>query len=95
MQPEFHGLLVILGTDPGIPAPVSTTSIIGLLVLGILALWRGWVIFPRELDVCQKALAEQREENVKLQRDRDDWKAIALGTTQPLRELVTTVKENR
>lgn len=94
MQPEH--LLVLLGTgDPGIPTTISSGGVIALLLTAIVSIWRGWVILPRELGVCQTALEEQREANVKLERDRDDWKAIALGTTEPLRTLATTMKENR
>jgi hypothetical protein len=96
LRPELSGLLVLLGAgDPGIPEPVSTTGVVALLLGIVTSILRGWVILPRELGVCQKALEEQREANVKLERDRDDWKAIALGTTEPLRTLATTMKENR
>jgi hypothetical protein len=81
--------------DPGFPVGVSTGGIIGILLLNLAALVRGWVLLPREGDDCREAVIEQKKINAALERDRDDWKAIALGTTDPLKALARAAKETR
>lgn len=79
--------------DPGIPDAVSTTSVIVLLGICVTAFVRGWVLLPRELDTCRDALEEQKQITIAVERDRDDWRSIALGTTDPLRTMARTMKE--
>jgi hypothetical protein len=87
--------LLLTAADPGFPPIVSTGGIIGILVFCVTALVRGWVILPRERTDCREAVDEQKKINAALERDRDDWKAIALGTTDPLKALARAAKDSR
>lgn len=89
----MNGILVLAAGDPGIPDVVSTSGVIALLVSFVIAILRGWVLLPRELDACRTALEQQKDINAALERDRDEWRSIARGTTDPLQTMARTLRE--
>jgi hypothetical protein len=57
-----------------------------MLVLALLALWRGWVVFPREVEVRDKRIADLREE-------RDEFKTLTLAALKQAERVVSKAEE--
>lgn len=68
-------------------APIADASPAVMLAAFVIALWRRWLILPRELDTCQARLAE-------LETERDEWKRMTLDALTAA-ERVTSAVERR
>lgn len=58
----------------------------GMLVLALIALWRGWVVFPREVEVRDKRIADLRAE-------RDEFKELTLKALKQAERVVDKAEE--
>lgn len=68
-------------------SPLAEASPAVMLAGFVVALWRRWLILPRELDCCQQRVVE-------LEAERDEWKSTALNALG-VAERVTTAAERR
>lgn len=57
-----------------------------MLVLALIALWRGWVVFPRELEIRDRRIADLRAE-------RDEFKDLTLAAIRQAERVVDKAEE--
>ena len=79
------------GSDPsgfsGLAETIGSASPAVMLAMFIIALIRRWFVLPRELDQCQKRIAE-------LEKERDEYK-VMLFRALDVSERITTAVEER
>ncbi len=70
----------------GIANTIAEVSGPVMLVLALVALWRGWVVFPREIEVRDRRIADLRQE-------RDEFKELTLAALKQAERVATTAEE--
>ena len=81
--------LSLTGGGPGLFDVANTIAEVSgpvMLVLALIALWRGWVVFPRELEIRDRRIADLRAE-------RDEFKDLTLAAIRQAERVVDKAEE--
>ena len=81
--------LSLTGGGPGLLDAANMIAEVSgpvMLVLALIALWRGWVVFPRELEIRDRRIADLRAE-------RDEFKDLTLAAIRQAERVVDKAEE--